>query len=808
MKAKRGKELKRGNPRNRKNLFHCIWEENRETILSSILEQTHEGIAFSDLKGNLIFVNQAFATMHGYTPKELIGKHLSIFHTKDQLPSVRAANKELLKTGKFKGEIMHVRKDGTIFPTLMHNSLLKDKEDRPVGMIGTLKDITELRDTYQRLDQSYQLLKMTFESILDAIFIVDTGTRKIIDCNRAATKIFGYSQKDMLGRTTEFLHVNENHLKEFRKQLDNAIDKQGFLSLSEFVMKRSSGEIFPTEHKVMQIKNDQGKRIAWVSIVRDKADLKNMEVALNDKDIFLQVVFNSIQDAICVMDKELNIILTNHYPEKWYSKKMPIVGKKCYEVFHDREEPCEICPSIRTLKSGKPDFEVIPLQWEGGIHFFETYSFPFYDSKTGSVSGVIEYVRNITKRKIAEDALKESEERYRKIFNHTKEGIIATDKDGKIVTANPAAAEMLGYTETKELIGKNGIDLYAYPEQRKDVFKRLMKNSSIHNLELTFLKKDGSIAELKGSATIHLDNKGNIIQTEGIFRDISEQKKSEQELKQAEERYRRVVEDIPDLICRYKPDTTIIFVNETYAKYFGKTKEELIGRSFLELIPQESHEYVRNGIASLNKNLTTITMEHEVLTQNGQVKWQLWRDRGLFDNFGKLVEIQSIGIDITELKKAKEVIEEREKELKLKASELEEFNAALKVLLKKRDMDKTELEEKVLFNIRELVMPFLKKLQKSNIQKEQKIFIDIIESYLDEILSSFSMRLTSKFLQLTPKEITIANLIKQGRQTRDIARLMNTTSRTIEFHRVNLRKKLGLKSKKDNLRSYLLTIHN
>ena len=95
-------------------------------FVSLAVEQSNEGIAISDLDGDLKFINNAFTVMHGYSPEELVGKNLSIFHTPEQLPSVETANLELKHTGRFKGEIWHVKCDGTVFPTLMHNSLIRD----------------------------------------------------------------------------------------------------------------------------------------------------------------------------------------------------------------------------------------------------------------------------------------------------------------------------------------------------------------------------------------------------------------------------------------------------------------------------------------------------------------------------------------------------------------------------------------------------------------------------------------------------------------------------------------------------------
>jgi PAS domain S-box-containing protein len=131
------------------------------------------------------------------------------------------------------------------------------------------------------------------------------------------------------------------------------------------------------------------------------------------------------------------------------------------------------------------------------------------------------------------------------------------------------------------------------------------------------------------------------------------------------ERYRRIVEDLPDLVCRYKPDTTITFVNNAYAQYFGKTTGELIGTSFLDLIPPEDHEYVRKSITSLNENSPFTAMEHKVLAPDGQQRWHLWRDRALFDGSGNITEIQSIGQDITERKRAEEALKESEERYRI-----------------------------------------------------------------------------------------------------------------------------------------------
>ena len=145
-------------------------------------------------------------------------------------------------------------------------------------------------------------------------------------------------------------------------------------------------------------------------------------------------------------------------------------------------------------------------------------------------------------------------------------------------------------------------------------------------------------------------------------------------------------------------------------------------------------------------------------------------------------------------------------ELEVKTINLEEANVALKILLKKRDADKLEFEEKILMNTKDLIMPYIEKLSRSGLNERQNVFVRIIESNLNDIISPFSLKLSSKYLNLTPAEIQVANLVKQGKTTKEIANLLNVSYRTICFHRQNIRKKLGLQNQKANLRSHLMAL--
>ncbi len=167
-------------------------------LLAMVIEQSSEGVAVINLEGIIQYTNKSFASNHGYNHKSLIGKHISIFHTPEQMASVQRANKQIKKTGFFSGEIWHVRKDGSVFPTLMQNTILKDDEGKTVGMIGTVRDISELKKTQKRLEESHNQLEE----------MVQKQTSKLLRANK----------KLQLGLTEK--EKTEKKLKEFSTLLE------------------------------------------------------------------------------------------------------------------------------------------------------------------------------------------------------------------------------------------------------------------------------------------------------------------------------------------------------------------------------------------------------------------------------------------------------------------------------------------------------------------------------------------------------------------------------------------------------------
>jgi PAS domain S-box-containing protein len=875
---------------------------------------------------------------------------------------------------------------------------------------------------------------------------------------------------------------------------------------------------------------------------------KQAEGALQESEERFRTAFNNAAIGMSLVGNNGSFLKVNHtlseilgYSEEELSKKtwMEITSQ------HDLEGCLKWLQKVKRGAYGTYQKRFIHKR---GQPVWVTVSTSMVPDSEGEPRYFISLFQDITQRKKFEEELQQSEERFRAIFETAEDSIFIKNRSQKYTQVNPAMEKLFDLPASK-LIGRTDEDLFGEEAGSyiRGVDTRVLGGEIVeqeHTKPVKGVPKSFHVIKVPLR-----DSSNEIIGLCGIARDITERKQAEDELKKSEKRYRAIVEDQTELICRFSPEATLTFVNDAYCRYFGKTKEELLGFNFFDLIPAEDQQAVREHFSSLSPEKPLVTYEHRVITPAGEKRWQHWTDRAIFDEQDRLIEYQSVGHDITDLKlaeeklgrrdailvalagstrrclevtsldetmrgmlqelgratdvsrvyvfenhvsddgtlmtsqrhewaapgittqtenpdtknfpwlaggmgrwaeilkkgdavrglvedfppseqeilapqgilsivavpifveqawwgfigfdecstervwstaetealkaaaatlgaiiqrkrmeealrrseefnriiieniadrifakdiegrytlltkvsydfwgipygsalgktdwdihdsvtaevfaasdqivfktgeayfgeervrtedgrdlvlsvtkaplknstgkttglvgisrditdlkrveeallKAQEELEnrvaertaelvqlnqqlrqeieerkqiekelrKREAELEIKTNELEEVNTALKVLLKRRDDDREELEERIQLNVKELVLPYLERLRKAGLVAEQSAYLNILESNLNEIVAPFLRKLTAKSLKLTPTEIQVASLVKEGKTTKDIAELLNLSSRTVEFHRNNIRKKLGLNKSKVNLRSHLLSM--
>ena len=414
-------------------------------------------------------------------------------------------------------------------------------------------------------------------------------------------------------------------------------------------------------------------------------------------------------------------------------------------------------------------------------------------------------IRELEKEAGKHNEVEEELRKYQLMVESAHDAIFFKDLGSRYISVNNKTLEAFGLPR-EDVIGKNDYELLS---DRKEAKK------NVHDDQIVFTSgkstdifkhmtgADGKEYWFQAIKVPQFNNDGKVIGLVGIARDITKQKRIEEALRESEEKYRNLIERANDGIIIVQ-DGIVEFVNNRMTDLIGYSVGEMCDTPFLDYVFPDDRKRIKElHERRLKGEDVPDIYEMKVLHKDGR-KLDIETNSGIITYNGK-PSVLAFVRDITDRKQAELVLTKKRKELENKTHELEEVNAALKVLLKQRDEDKKEFEEKVIANVKKLVLPYFEKLNNSQLNDKQMVYLNIVKSNLEDIITPFVNQLSSKYSDLTPSEIQIAGLIKDGKTTKEIAELLNSSTGTIDFHRNNLRKKLGLRNTKANLRTFLLS---
>lgn len=377
--------------------------------------------------------------------------------------------------------------------------------------------------------------------------------------------------------------------------------------------------------------------------------------------------------------------------------------------------------------------------------------------------------------------------------------------DGLYVHINDGFSKMTGYT-SKDVLGKTSLELgiWKQPEDRQQLLHALNKTGFVQNLEFAFVGKNGKILNGLMSARILEINNEKIILS--ITKDITHLKLLEKALREKEAHYRQLFNSNRDAILLTDTDRNIINCNRSFTKLFGYTLDEIKGRKTRYLYDDQGQ--YRQMAKELKKNILqpdiVITIDYK--KKSGIVFPGETFVSFLQDDKQKIIGFIGIIKDVSARQNVEKALQKAGDELEKKASELQELNAALHVLLQKREHDINKLEENIASNYASVIKPVLMQLKDNLSTADQYMLFDVLEKSIQDLVRPFSKTLSDPMHRLTPKEIQVSAFIKQGLSNKEIAKIFNCGVRTIDTHRDNIREKLGLKHTRVNLKSYLVNV--
>ncbi len=683
--------------------------------LNTLLDNMNELFYTYDLNGKITFANQKSIDLLGYKPEEVTAMTVYDFVSERHRFNFETEVARRLKERK--PDSYHatvLQKDGSerIF-RLNAAPIIEDGISR--GEMVLAEDITEQRRTEkalkksneelqsmqeeltatneqliaaneqltateeelrQQLDESeankealanaHQQLEGIFNFLPDPTFVIDTEGR-VVMWNRAMEELTGVRTREILGKGNR-----EYALIFYGKRRPMLIDLAlGYSDYNEeeYLYLEQDRGIFYGENICTQIGDKEvyisgkssplydrsGKLIGAIASLRDITENRKAQQALRDSEEKYRNIIETIEDGYFEVDLAGNFTFFNPWLIKVLGYSVKEFQGQNYRLVMDEKNGRKVYAAFnRVFNTGKSikelDWQV--LKKDGTPLFVETTVLPIKENM--KVIGFRGIVRDISERKQAEETLRQSENLYRTIFETTGTATIIIEDDMIVSLMNSEMERLVGYSK-EEIEGKMKWSTFVDPEDRDRMIsyhlrRRESPDMAPRNYEFKLLTRDGEAKEIMLTIAMIPDTNQSVTS----LLDITNRKMFEEALAISESRYRGIVEDQTELICRFSPGGELTFVNETYCRYFGKKRRELLGNDFRTSYLKEDLSLVESKITSLSYRNPVTTIEHRVILEGGEIHWQQWTHRALYNEKGLLVDYQSVGRDITERKEAEE----------------------------------------------------------------------------------------------------------------------------------------------------------
>ncbi len=577
---------------------------------------------------------------------------------------------------------------------------------------------------------------------------------------------------------------------------------------------------------------------------------REMDELQKDQEKY-RALFDRNLHCIFVHDFEGNFLDANEASLNLLDYRREEISSINFATLIDEDQMPKALAAIEEIKRNgfvKNFLEFKLKKRDGNYVWVETDSSLIYQN--GEAYAILGVARDITDRKTTEKSLRQSETRYKQIIEHAPTGIYEVDIiNSKFTSVNDIMCDVTGYTR-EEFLSMDPMVLLS-----EDSKQHLMERASRvaagekvpDTVEYKIHTKGGRELWVLASTKITYEN-GKPTRATVVLSDISERKRVEEALRISEERYALATRSAHVGVWDWDIQTNEFHLDPNVKAILGYGDAEIpndleVWSNYVH--PDDKQAVMEAFQAHIDGYTPEFAYEHRMLHKEGSIRWIMARGTAIRNEHGTPIRVVGTDTDITQRKQAEEALQaaydeleqrvaertvelaktneqlkkeieerklaeialkKREKELKNKTLNLREVNTALNVLLKQRETDKAELEERVLLNINELILPYLEKLKTKVLEDKQKAYVEIISSNLNDIVSPLMRSLSTKLIKLSPTEIQVINLIKQGKTTKEIAKTMNLATSTIDFHRNNIRKKLGIKNKKINLAAYLSSL--
>ncbi len=634
----------------------------------------------ANMKWRITYVSPSIKRLLGYTVEEMKKLAINDILTPDSLKQASKIIRnqmEIMTPGSqhppLSLTLEHVRKDGSTLWAEVMLSFLWDKDGKLSEIMGVTREITERKKAEEALRQSEQRYRLLAENVKDVIWIRDMNL-KLTYTSPSVLEMSGYSVEEVMSMSLEE-SLTPASLELIRPVLDKvlAAGEKGQGDLPEVLVLEAElihkdGSIIPVEMKVNLLRDSDGQPTGFLGVTRDITERKKAEEALRESQEELQAIFDNARDGIALFDLEGRLLKVNKRVLEVGGYTTDEIAGKTFDLLEmfTPESIERMFTAKDMILSGKevPVFECEACTKSGRKLNLDIHVSPFF--LKGKRLGSVSIMRDITERKKAEEALRESEERYRELFENANDIIYTHDLAGNFTSINKAGERVTGYMRN-EVLGMNisSILTPASLELARQMTARKVGQGGSTQYELEIVAKDGHRVPLEiSSRLIYEGNKP--VSVQGIARDITERKRMEQALRQSEHNYRVLFESTIDGMFVTDVETMkVLLANQTAAKMCGfASAENAIGINPLDLVHPDDREQVLGFLVedAFGEREQEVH-EFRVITKDGREIWVSGMGTRI-EYGGKLAVLSSIR-DITERKRAEEQKKKMEEQLRL-----------------------------------------------------------------------------------------------------------------------------------------------
>lgn len=546
------RELKDVKVRKRQKLMEAQHQADLQLLIQSeekyrnILESLQESYFEVDLAGNLTFVNDKVCRDLGYTREELIGMNSRQHTTPEEFKRLYQAFHDVFLTGEpnkgFSWQV--ITKNGATLHVEGSISLIRDASGKPTGFRGIVRDITERKEMEEKLRHEEQRFRLLTEQSSDIIVMVDSkGT--ILYANQSIRKLLGYTPQERIGTSSlDLVHPDDlkNYFEAFQKIFT---EKNAPVVRAELRLRHKNGRWRTFEAVAGGLVEGDAIESALVNL-RDITDRKRAEEALRKSEERYRELVENAEIGIYEVDYETGrLVNVNDIICKLtgYSRE-EILSMKFIDLFIPESQTLliERLSKLQAAEQIAPTAEYCGKTKDGRLIWISLHATYMYEN--GRLKGSKGILQNITERKLAEEAMRASEFKYRQIFENAIEGIYQVTAEGRFITVNKAFARMAGYDSPQELMDSiHDIEkqLYVHPGDRARFLKHIREKGFVNNFEVEFRKKDGTTFWVLINARAVKDEYGNLLYNEGLMEDITIRKQTEERLNRSLESLKKAI---------------------------------------------------------------------------------------------------------------------------------------------------------------------------------------------------------------------------------------------------------------------------